>query len=107
MNKINKLFTTSCIYFYTHAAIAANTIKKPSFINDVDPDTLSDAGEELSGWIFAFMAIVIGLCCFIPAYYFFTGEKEKAIDISKNILIGACSFIIFGGVVFAVMDRLS
>ena len=90
---------------YAHTAFAE--IKKPNWVEEIDKDKVSEAGEEINLWIFVFMAVIIALFSIKPGYFFIVGKTEEAIDSSKNILIGAVVSVVLGGVIFSVLSYLS
>ncbi len=80
----------------------AQRIKRPDFVENVDAATLERAGASISVWIFAFIAIVIGLASVVPGYLFVTGQADEAKKWVMNILIGTAITGVFGAIVFGV-----
>lgn len=86
------------------AAFAATEIKRPGFVNTANAGNIEAAGGEIYTWLIAGLGIAFAIASLVPAWFFMQGEKEKAVDIAKNILIGAVFVVAFGGVVFAVIE---
>ncbi|MDX1694886.1 MAG: hypothetical protein R3208_14060 [Ketobacteraceae bacterium] len=87
--------------------LAMAELKKPSFVQDVNADDLEKAGDEISKWIFIFMAIILGLFSVRPGYLFITGKPEEALEKSKEIIIGAVVALVLGGIAFAVANQVA
>lgn len=106
VKKIIDTVSVSAIFLMltAHSALEAADMKAPSWVNRVDKDDLSDAGEEINLWIFVFMAVIIALFSVKPGYYFIVGKTDEAVEASKNILIGAVLSVILGGIVFTVVN---
>lgn len=97
------LFSLSVIYPDIAMAIE---LKKPSFVNDVDADDLEKAGDEISKWIFAFMAVIVGISSVRPGYLYISGKGEEATEKAKDIIIGVIVAVVLGGVAFAVAKQV-
>ncbi|MCG8313813.1 MAG: hypothetical protein MI976_11400 [Pseudomonadales bacterium] len=110
-NQINKTFIVMILGFFIFSfvttEIAIAEIKKPSFVQEANADDLEKAGDEISKWIFIFMAIVIGLFSVRPGYLFVTGKPEEALEKSKEIIIGVVIAVVLGGIAFAVIEQIS
>jgi len=90
-----------------YAASSNGKIPTPSFVNEVDSGSIEKAGNEISGWILLFMAVIIALFSVRPGYYFFTGKAAEGWEYSKDILIGAVISSVLGGLAFAVIGAVS
>jgi hypothetical protein len=86
--------------------LMAIQLKQPSFINSVDTDKLEEAGSEINTWIFAGIAVVIGLFSVRPGYLFITGKPDEALEKSKEIIVGVILAMVLGGIAFAVAANL-
>ena len=103
-----KKLSNAVLFMLIYAQVSlAQKIEKPSWIKDIEKDQVSDAGGEIQAWIFIVMGVIIALFSIKPGYLFIMGKTEEAVDASKNILIGAVVAVVFGGVVFTVMNYLN
>lgn len=99
------LMLTAVLYFISQIAYAE--ISRPSFVQSTNTDSLDRAGESINTWVIAIFTIFLAISCIRPAFYFVKGEKEKAVEHSTDILIGAVVGVVFSGVVFAVVETIS
>jgi len=102
--KMNLMLTT-VLYFVSQAAYAE--ISRPSFVSNTNTDSLDKAGESINTWLIAIFTIFLALSCIRPAFYFVRGEKDKAVESSTDIIIGAVVGVVFSGIVFGVVSTIS
>ncbi|MBL4706772.1 MAG: hypothetical protein JKY54_19740 [Flavobacteriales bacterium] len=83
---------------------AGKFIKKPDFVDDVTPDKLNQAGENIMLWVGAFIGITIAVSSSYAGYLILSGKSQEGWDLAKNIIIGAVISVVLAGVVFMVID---
>jgi len=109
---INQKFSIQAVkalvlYWVCWGVVHAAEIKRPSFVNTTTANNIEKAGNEIYTWLIIGLGVAFAIAALFPAWYFMQGDKEKAVELSKNILIGAVVAVAFGGVVFAVIDAAS
>ncbi len=90
-----------------NAHVMALEVKQPKWVNSTTTTQVEAAGGEIGKWIAVFVAVFIGLYATYPAFLFFKGRNEEALEKAQSLVIGGVVFAILGGITFAVIKLLA
>ncbi len=88
-------------------AVAEVTYQKPPFIKDVNSTVLNEAGNEIYIWVLAAFVVTVALFSIKPGFLALTGKWDEAKESTTQIFYGVGLGMLLGGIVFAVMGKMS
>lgn len=79
----------------------------PEFLPNVEPEDMEEAGQSVWVWVVAGFILLLAVCSVGPAILAIKGERERAKDLSINILYGAGLFIALPAIAVGVVVMLA
>ena len=81
-------------------------ISAPPFVENVNKESLNEAGATINGWIVIVIGILVALAASVAGIKFIKGKSQEGWEQAQNIIIGAVIATVLGSIIFTMLARI-
>ena len=81
-------------------------ITAPPYIENVNKDSLNDAGDTINGWILVAIGIAVTIAASVAGFKFIKGKSSEGWEQTQNVIIGAIVATVLASLVFTMIGRM-